>query len=196
MRVQDDNEIERRGPREGTLETVLTAAFELLISEGAHAITANRLHKETGIARTTIYRNWPEPADLIATMLERATAGRGIAEFTGDLHADLDIAVGSLAFRFNHRPVRALFGALVEHGRSSGAEGDLGASYIDGLLTPVRRAVRDGIDRGDLNGGDVDDLVSELAGSLLVDHVLLGRTVDDTDVTRAIDRFVERHAVS
>lgn len=192
----ETTDVERRGPREGTLETVLTAAFRLLIAEGAHSITANRIHQETGIARTTIYRHWPEPADLIATMLERATAGRGIPEFTGDLRTDLASAVNSLPFRFNRRPVRALFGALVEHGRTDEGDEDLAASYIEGLLRPVRQVVVEGIERGDLVDGDVDDMVSELSATMLVDHVLLGRTVDETDAQRAVERFVARYATA
>lgn len=192
--MQDESEVERRGPRDGTLETVLTVAFRLLINEGAHAITANRIHKETGLARTTIYRNWPEPADLLQTMLERATAGRGIPEFTGDVRVDLGIAADSLVYRFNRRPVRALFGALVEHGRTDVSNSDLAASYIQRLLDPVRRAIAEGIERGDLQEGNLEALVTELSGSLLVDHVLLGRTVNETDAGLAVGRFLERHA--
>ncbi|MEM9747270.1 MAG: TetR/AcrR family transcriptional regulator [Actinomycetota bacterium] len=188
-------EVERRGPREATLELVLTAAFRLLIDEGAHAITAQRIHQETGIARTTIYRHWPEPADLIRTMFDRAVAGRGIPAFTGDLRSDLQIAVDSLVQRFNRRPVRALFGALVEHGRRDADAGDIAADYVRGLLTPVRHAVDAGIERGELVDGDVDGMVDELSATLFMRHVLLGEQVDDDDASRAVESFLQRHAV-
>lgn len=184
---------EGRGPRSETLETVFTWAFRLLIAEGAHAITAHRLHQESGVARTTIYRHWPEPADLLAAMLERATGDQDTPDFVGEVRADLTSAVGSLVFRFNERPVRPLFGALVEHSRRDPGADDLGATYISGILRPIRRAVADGIERGDLHPGDIDDLVDELAGPLLVRHVLLGRTVRDGDTTAAVDSFLERY---
>ncbi|MEM9039849.1 MAG: TetR/AcrR family transcriptional regulator [Actinomycetota bacterium] len=188
-------EVERRGPRQATLEVVLTTAFRLLIDEGAHAITAQRIHQETGVARTTIYRHWPEPADLIRTMFDRAVAGRGIPAFTGDLRADLQIAVDSLVQRFNRRPVRALFGALVEHGRRDSDAGDIAADYVRGLLTPVRQAVDAGIERGELVDGDVDGMVDELSATLFMRHVLLGQQVDDDDARRAVDSFLRRHVV-
>lgn len=177
------------------METVFTHAFRLLINEGAHAITANRLHQETGIARTTIYRHWPEPADLIAAMLERATGDRDLGEFVGDVRSDLTTAVSDLVFRFNERPVRPLFGALVEHGRSDPDRGDLAAEYVEGIQQWVKRAIVDGIGRGELAASidDADALVNELTGPLLVEHVLLGRTVTDADGRAAVDDFLARH---
>lgn len=188
------DEIERRGPRDDTVETVFTSAFRVMIAEGAHALTPYRLHQETGIARTTIYRHWPEPADLIAAMLAKATAEHDIAEFTGDLHHDLDAAVTSLVFRFNHRPVRPLFGALVEHGRQDSEKADIAAEYIEGLHQSVRRAIAQGIERGDLVG-DIDDLTTELTAPLLVRHILLNQPVGDTDTKQAVDSFLDNHAI-
>ena len=189
---QQNTEPVPRGPRSDTLETVFTWAFRLLIEEGSHAITAHRLHKESGIARTTIYRHWPETSDLLAAMLDRATGDQDTPDFTGDLRGDLTAAAGSLIFRFNNRPVRALFGALVEHSRKD-PETDLAASYIDGLLQPMVRAITDWIERGALEPGDVDDLVAELSGPLLMRHIMLGHTVTEVDADRVIDAFIDRH---
>ncbi len=180
---------------------MFTWAFRLLIAEGAHAITANRLHQESGVARTTIYRHWPEPADLLAAMLERATGEQDTAPFIGELRADLSSAVHGLVFRFNERPVRPLFGALVEHTRrASGAEDpdpeDLGASYITGILRPIRRAMSEAVERGELPATvDVDHLVDEVAGPLLVRHVLLGREVDEADADAAVEAFLDWQSI-
>ena len=180
-----------RGPRSDTVEAVLTVAFRILINEGAHALTPQRVHRETGIARTTIYRNWPETADLMATMLERATGDQDVAPFDGTLEHDLSVAVDGLVFRFNHRPLRPLFGALVEHGRR-GADNDVAAGYIRGVLSSVRRAVAAGVDRGELDVDEIDAAVLELTGPLLAKHVLLGETVTESDARRAVAGFIER----
>ncbi len=186
-----------RGPRGDTLETVLTAAFRILISEGAHALTPQRVHRETGIARTTIYRNWPTTGDLIATMLERATGDQDLAPFTGNLEADLLNAVDGLVFRFNHRPLRPLFGALVEHGRH-GSETDIAADYINGVLSSITRVITEGVDRGDLAVDDIDGAVLELAGPLLTKHVLLGQTIseEEREAEAAVQQFLSRYATT
>lgn len=169
---------------------MLTAAFRILIEEGAHALTPQRVHRETGVARTTIYRNWPGTADLMATMLERATGDQDTAEFTGDLDHDLAVAVDSLVFRFNERPLRPLFGALVEHGRRE--DDDIAAEYIRGVLRPIGRALTEGVERGDLECRDIDAAVLDIAGPLLVKHVLLGETVTDADGAAAAKTYLER----
>lgn len=184
-----DDRTDLRGPRSGTVETVLTTAFRLLIQEGAHAITPQRIHAETGVARTTVYRNWPTTADLITTMLAKATSEADLPAFTGDYRADLDIGVQSLVFRFNNRPLRPLFGALVEHGRQGG-EADLAAGYIRALLRPLVRAIEQAIERGDRPPGDPEVLAVELAGPLLTRHILLGETVSEADGRQAVTRFV------
>lgn len=197
--VSTSDDVVRRGPRTDTLETVFTSAFRLLIAEGAHAITANRLHKETGIARTTIYRHWPEPSDLLDAMLERATGDQHLGSFVGQVRTDLTTAVDDLVWRCNERPVRPMFGALVEHGRRDPERGDIAADYIAGILKWIRRAIADGIERGELTGPaedietHIDRLVTELSGPLLVEHVLLGRTVTAEDGRAAVETFLLRH---
>lgn len=189
------SEVRRRGPRNDTVETVFTWAFRLLIAEGAHAITANRLHKETGIARTTIYRHWPEPSDLLDSMLERATGDEHLGEFVGEVRSDLTTAVDDLVWRCTERPVRPLFGALVEHGRRDPDRGDIAAEYVDGILKWIRRAIDEGIERGELNAStdDVDRLVTEVSGPLLVEHVLLDRPITSEDGRAAVDAFLRAH---
>ena len=182
-----------RGPRRDTLETVFTAAFRLLIAEGAGAITAHRIHQETGIARTTIYRHWPQPHDLLSAMLERATGEHNVAAFRGELEHDLQSAVDSLVFRFNERPVRPLFGALVALGRDDPTCADIADGYVDGLLSPLYRAIDEATDRGDITTGDRLAFVTEISGPLFMRHVLLGGTVTETDGRAVVRDFIDRH---
>ncbi|MEM9467284.1 MAG: TetR-like C-terminal domain-containing protein [Actinomycetota bacterium] len=179
---------EPRGPRVDTVETVFTYAFRILIAEGAHALTPQRLHRESGIARTTIYRNWPETRDLIAAMLAKATGDQDVAPFVGAHPDDLRAAVASLIFRFNHRPVRPLFAALVEHSR--GSDEDIAAEYVDGIVRPVGRALREAAARGDLEVDDPDAAANDLVAPLLMRHVILGQAVSEADGDALVDAFV------
>ena len=64
------------GPANDTTATVLTAALELLLSEGVGALTAQRLHQVTGVSRSTIYRHWPTPNDVLASLIDVAPSPR------------------------------------------------------------------------------------------------------------------------
>ena len=169
------------------METVFTYAFRILIAEGAHALTPQRLHRESGIARTTIYRNWPETSDLIAAMLAKATGDQDMAPFVGAHPADLRTAVAGLIFRFNHRPVRPLFAALVEHSRAT--EHDLAAEYVEGLVRPVVRALTEASERGDLDLDDPESAANDLVAPLLMRHVILGLVVDERSGDEVVAAF-------
>ena len=180
------------GPRRGTYDRVLYTAFQLLISEGVQSVTANRLHQETGIARTTIYRHWPQPGDLIAAMLAKATSDEDVAPFVGQLAHDVRAAMDQLVFRFEHRPMRALFGALVDLGRDDPEHGDIAREYVDGLVVSFVRAFREAAERGELGEADPMELTAELTGPLFFRYLLLGEAVDAATAGEVLDRFLGR----
>ncbi len=180
------------GPHDDTLRKLLGAALPLFINEGGAALTPTRLHKETGIARATIYRNWPEPADLIEIMLCKATEAPPDDAFSGDLRRDLRKAVEILLFRFEHRPARAFFAACLEYGRHNERVASAAESFIDGILAPFRSVIQAAVDDGTLTGS-VDELVSELAGPLVLEHVVMGRAISRRRGERVVDNFLDHH---
>ena len=48
-----------------TRQLVLSAAQTLLIEEGQESVTPTRLAELTGISRSTIYRHWDDPIDIV-----------------------------------------------------------------------------------------------------------------------------------
>ncbi len=48
-----------------TRQLVLSAARTLLVEEGQESVTPTRLAELTGISRSTIYRHWNEPIDIV-----------------------------------------------------------------------------------------------------------------------------------
>ena len=180
------------GPHEDTLAKLLPTALKLFLEEGGASLTPTRLHKETGVARATIYRNWPEPADLIEIMLGYATEQPPDDIFTGDPTKDLNLAVDLLLERFERRPARAFFAACMEYGRTSARVADAAQSFIDGILAPFHTAIGAALDAGTLTG-DADELVSELAGPLVLEHIVMGRPVSKRRGRRVVEGFINHH---
>ncbi len=180
------------GPTRRTERTVLAAALKLFLEGGADALTFNRIAEETGVSRSTIYRHWPDRAALVATMLEKATFPHHAERLNGELSNDLHVAMESMVERFEHRPVREFFAALLTFGYTSDDVSTTGEAFIGGLLAPVHDVIADGIERGDLEG-DTHDLTAELVGPLALLHVLLGQTVTVEDGRRAVERFLALH---
>ena len=167
-------------------------ALELFLDEGGAALTPTRLHRETGVARATIYRNWPEPADLIEIMLQMATRFPDTMTCVGDLRTDLHAAMETLLFRFENRPARAFFAACLEYGRRNERVASAATAFIAGILQPFHLAIAEGLERGDL-AGEEHELVAEITGPIILQHIVMGFPVDAARGAAVVDHFLACH---
>ena len=169
------------GPTADTETAVLTAALELLLTEGAGSLTAHRLHRATGVSRSTVYRHWPTPDTVLAALI--AVAPTSPTPSTGDLAEDLHAAVDQLCNRLRDKPVAAFLQALV----AAGAD-ELRHRYVEDLLAPFHSALRAaGVPRTER-----DDAVAQVASPLLLDALLLDRPTARTRAHRSVDDVVAR----
>ncbi|MFD6159819.1 TetR/AcrR family transcriptional regulator [Nocardia sp. NPDC060256] len=177
------------GPAADTERIVLTAALDLLLREGNSALTPQRLHTVTGVARTTIYRHWPTPRDFLAALI--AVAPHPGAEPTGDPIADLHAEVDLLCDRLRDKPVAAFLRALVTASTTDPECVPLRQRYVLDLLAPVHRSIRAiGVD----DERDAEGAAAAIVSPLLVDALLLDRTADRNRAHRAIDDVLTRIA--
>jgi AcrR family transcriptional regulator len=179
------------GPAAETETLVLTAALELLLTEGATALTPQRLHGVTGVARTTIYRHWPTARDVLAALIAVAPhePSRPSGDPVTDLHAEVDL----LCDRLRDKPVGAFLRALVTASVSDPSCTDLRLRYVMDLLEPFRTALRA---LGFGNEFAVEDGATLIAAPLLVDVLLLDRPVDRARAHRAVDELLARTTAS
>lgn len=173
------------GPAADTAEVVLTAALELLLAEGATALTPQRLHTATGVSRSTIYRHWPTPHAVLAALIDVAPVGP--AGRTGDLGHDLHAEVDMLCNRLRDRPVAAFLRALV-----TAAAEDLRRRYVDDLMAPFHQVLR----AAGMPRAAREDAVAAIVSPLLVDALLLDRPTARTRAHRTVDDIVARRAVA
>lgn len=167
------------GPTADTEAVVLTAALELLLTEGAGALTPQRLHTVTGVSRSTVYRHWPTAHDVLEALI--AVAPPKDQEPTGDPAADLHAAVDQLCNRLRDKPVAAFLQALVAAG-----EPDLRHRYVEDLLAPFRAAL------AGTTKADRDDAVAAIVSPLLLDALLLDKPTARTRAHRTVDEVVAR----
>lgn len=171
---------------------MLETAFCLLVQEGPAALTPVRIHQESGVARTTIYRHWPTPADITESILGRAIARIDLDQLTGNVDHDLAVALDTLLSRFRNRPVCRFFDAVRLHGLTDESP-TMSDRYIRGLMAPVRDVLTQALDGGAIEG-ELDDLLDEICGPLMLRHLLLEEPVDPelTGATIAA-AFLARH---
>ncbi|WP_433655004.1 TetR/AcrR family transcriptional regulator [Nocardia sp. CA-128927] len=175
------------GPAADTEEIVLTAALELVLTEGGSALTPQRLHAVTGVARTTIYRHWPTPRDVLAALI--SVAPHQAAEPSGDPVADLRAELDLLCDRLRDKPVGAFLRALVTASSADPECVPLRRRYVLDLLAPIRRSVRA---IGVTDEGEVDEAAMAIVSPLLVDTLLLDRAAGRERAHRAVDDVLAR----
>ncbi|WP_410872052.1 TetR/AcrR family transcriptional regulator [Nocardia sp. A7] len=175
------------GPAAETAELVLSAALDLLLTEGGAALTPQRLHAVTGVARTTIYRHWPMPRDFLAALI--AVAPHPSPQPSGDPAADLHAEVDLLCDRLRDKPVAAFLRALVTASSTDPDCVPLRQRYVMDLLAPVHRSVRALAVTAEC---DVEEAAMTIVSPLLVDALLLDRPAERNRAHRAVDDLLAR----
>lgn len=174
------------GPTSETEQVVLTAALDLLLAEGAAALTPARLHAATGVSRSTVYRHWPTPHTVLEALI--AVAPSGERSVTGDLGQDLHAEVDHLCNRLRDKPVGAFLQALVAAAASDPDAAALRHRYVEDLLAPFHAALR----AAGSGRADREDAVSAVVSPLLLDALLLDRPTARTRAHRTVDDVVAR----
>ncbi|MFD3940207.1 TetR/AcrR family transcriptional regulator, partial [Streptomyces sp. NPDC058618] len=174
-----------KGPTSATETVVLTAALQLLLTEGAEALSAQRLHVATGVARSTIYRHWPTPRAVLAALIE--VAPRRVSSPTGEVRADLHTEVDALCDRLRDKPVSGFLHAIVAAAAGDDEVAALRRRYVEDLLAPFRTALAP----AGLTDTAREDAVSAIVSPLLLDSLLLDRTAARGRAHRMVDALLD-----
>ena len=176
-----------------TREKVLVAGRRLLDEEGPDAVTHLRIGEVTGVARTTIYRHWPDHESLLAAVLTESDGGDTELD-QGDLRSDLHAYLELLRRRTTGRRERhgmAHVMARAEHDRSFA---DLRRERMTRRLTPLYEVLGRAVDRGELPAGlGVEDAAVDFVAPVFFRRFFLGEELGDERVDALIDSFVDRY---
>lgn len=179
-------------------QIILDAAVELLVNQGASEVTASRIARDTGVARTTVYRHWPDQSRLLLDTIDCLVAPHFPTTITGDVEADLTTALSGLRSRMAKHPFREIFGALL--GLASQDPTYIGAQqrFVNGVLQPIVDVLTAAIERGDVPPTvDITDACAGLAGPLFHQHVMLhDQNIDDRLISDTVEHFLARKATA
>jgi len=170
---------------------ILDAATDLLIREGANAVTVVRIAEQSGVARTTIYRYWPDLTALLIDAIDRVVSPHVPTSITDHLEADLTTALSNLRMRMTKKPFRIIFAALLDHANRNRKAVDAQRRFVNGVLQPIHDILTNAKGRGVLPSTvDVETAGAQLAGPLFFQHVMLRIAISNTLITQTIARFL------
>lgn len=184
----------RRDPRVArTRSVVLEAARKLLVEEGAETVTALRISEATGIARTTIYRHWPDREDLLRDTVALEEPEPPVA-LTGDTRTDLIVILTHMSDRIGRRRGARFMAVSIER---SGLRGDVGSPHRDMVrrrLEPLQNVLENAVAAGNLDESlDVEAAVAQLAGPPFFRAVFMRQQFDPVFLADVVDAFLAAH---
>ena len=165
--------------------------IELLLAEGAGAVTALRVSEHAGVARSTIYQHWPDQHTLLLAAIDRIITPRVPTTITENLGGDLTAAVASLRKRLINRRFGAIFATLLDQANRDRAFVAAQRRFVNGVLQPIRDVLTASAQRGDLpRSVDVDEAAVQLAGPIFTQHVMLRTNISDELITNTTKQFL------
>jgi AcrR family transcriptional regulator len=165
----------------------LAAAIDLIVERGVGNLSIEEVAARSGVAKTTIYRHWPERGSLIIDTV-RSTFSHVTTPDTGTLRGDLEAYFGEMIRADLDGRVGKLIPSLIDAAaRDPEIELLMERFSIERqqpLLTMVARAQERGELPPDL---DRDVVVGTVIGPIVFRKVLQRRPVDAAYVSKCLD---------
>ena len=188
-------DVVRMNPRTRRVrQAVLAAAVEVLLSEGPKYVTAVRVADQADVARTTIYRHWPDQASLLLATIDALTSPHHPTPELEVFDRDLRSALHNLRTRLVVRETRAVFGALASHAHQDEAFAAAQRRFVEQLIQPVADLLEAAREQGEV-GSEMDALLEAtlLAGPLLNRHLMLQADIPDDLIEAVAARWLAFH---
>ncbi len=166
---------------------VIDATRELLRDHGFAGVTIEAVAARSGVAKTTIYRHWPDCNHLL---LDSCVAARGhiAVHDTGDLRRDLVAGLRMLAAELTVGDMASLLPAMIEASERSPEFRLLNEAFISAKRAPLKDRLRLAAKRGEIRPGlDLEMLMSVIAGPLFYRRLLLHQPLSKGFVDDLVD---------
>lgn len=164
-------------------EAVRAATLDLLAEDGFAAVTMPAVARRAGVNKTTVYRGWSSPHELVHEALSELEALALPEVDTGTWEGDIAAFVESRLALIRDPTAAGILRAVVAMGR---ADATL-STWVDDFWEPRERdwrsPVENAIERGELApSARLVPLVQLVAGPLLLSHLATARPLSEDQV--------------
>jgi AcrR family transcriptional regulator len=168
-------------------QRALGAALDLVAERGIAGASVEAVSARSGVAKTTVYRQWPNQAALVLDAFRSIAPDPPLPD-TGTLRGDLEVLVGGFAEALGRGRAAVFMAALMDAAQRDADFAALHAAETRRRHRPVLAVLARGVERGELPvGTDLDALVDELAGPVLHRRFVSGLPLDRGFGERVVD---------
>ena len=148
-------------------ERVLTATLDLLMESGLGELTIDDISRRSGVAKTTIYRHWPDRSALVIDACSRMTDGQQAPPDTGSLEGDLRAILAGIADLLGTARWSSVLPSIVDAAEHDPGFAGIHSRIQHGHAAPLRAALDRAAVRGEIPpAADRDAIAAALLGPL------------------------------
>src|SRR5579862_3144093 len=148
-------------------ERVLTTTLDLLTEVGLDELTIDDISRRSRVAKTTIYRHWPNRSVLVIDACSRMTDGEEAPPDTGSLEGDVRAILTKIAELLGTARWSSIVPSIVDVAEHDPAFADIHSRIQRGHAAPLRAALDRAALRGEIpSTADRNAMAAALLGPL------------------------------
>ena len=160
-------------------DRVLTTAFELLSQGGVGGFTVDEVARRSGVAKTTIYRQWPSREALVIDACSRISAEQEVPD-TGSLEGDVTAIVANIAHLLSTARWSSVLPSIIDIAERDPEFADIHSRIQHGHAAPLREVLERAAGRGELaTAADRSTMIAALLGPLFYCRWFSREPIDD-----------------
>ena len=169
---------------------VLEETYRQLTQGGMNGVSIDEVSKNTGVAKTTIYRHWPTRSALLMDACSRL-GGTPPAPKRGSLRADLMALAGGIAKELPTAPWTGVLPSIIDAAERDPAIAAMQQSTHLGHMSPFFAAVDAAKARGEIKpDASAEDIISMTVGPLFYRRWFSKAPMDEAFVKTLVDAAV------
>lgn len=178
---------------ERTRRVVLEAAVEVIAESGMGRASIEAISDRSGVARSTIYRHWPDRMDLLMESIGAKL--QDVAEVdTGNLKADLMLAFGQLCAMLENDDTRRMVVSHISEASRDPEMAKLHARFTARRRQTAVKIIGHAIDRGDLSKNvDPEQMADDIAAGMFFRAMIRQEPIDTVWLEGHLDRWISIH---
>lgn len=170
---------------------VLQATLELLGEVGHAGTTVEAIAERSGVAKTTIYRHWPQRGALLFDAFHSNVTHTDAAP-TGDVRTDLLAMASGLAAKLRDPRWSRIMATLIDAAEADPELSELSAGFAAERRAAVKALLDTGVESGQLDPGIDTELGSILLGGpLFYQRMMMREPADDATLERLLDLVLD-----
>lgn len=148
-------------------ERVLSTTLDLLTEAGLGELTIDDISRRSGVAKTTIYRHWPNRSALVIDACSRMSDAEEAPPDTGSLEGDLRAILTNIAELLAGARWSSIVTSIVDVAERDPEFAEVHARIQRGHAAPLRRALDRAALRGEIPSiADRNAIAAALLGPL------------------------------